>query len=159
MLSPFKKILISWILAVAAGSLISQFPPPSIPLVYAIWCVLIAAASVGTAKAFNLKDEKQKGLWFFWVVLCLAVFIENVLAYFVPQLQFLLQFNFFFVWSVAMGFGYIYTAEKANWKELKMLGYLSVLSSILFFFPPLLPHQPLIFGIVQVGLLGYLLFH
>ena len=155
-IDPFKKILISWILVVAAGSLISQFPPPSIPMVFAIWCVLIAGASVATAKAFSMKDAKQKSLWFFWVVLCLAVFIENVLAFFVPALQFLLQFNFYFIWSVALGFGYLYTAEKAVWKELKMLGYLSIMSSILFFFPPLLPHQSLMFGIVQVGLLGYL---
>lgn len=125
-------------------------------MVYAIWCALIAAASVGTAKAFNLKDEKQKSLWFFWVVLCLAVFIENVVVFFVPGLQFLNVINIYFLWSVAMGFGYIYSAEKADWKELKMYGYLSILSSILFYFPPLLPYQAFVFGLVQAGLMLYL---
>ena len=156
-IDPFKKIVISWILVVASGALLSQYPPQSLPMVLALWCVLIAAASVSTAKAFDLKDEKQKGLWFFWVVLCLSVFIENVLGFFVPQLSFLLQLNIFFLWSIALGFGYMYTAKKADWKELTMFGYISIVSSILFFFPPLMPYQALAFGIIQTGLLGYLL--
>lgn len=155
-MNPFKRIIFSWMVVVAVGCIISQFPPPNIPMVYALWCVLIAGASVATAKAFNLQDPKQKSLWFFWVVLCLAVFIENVLAFFVPGLQFLNNFNLFFIWSIAMGFGYIYTAEKASWKSMTMLGYISIVSSILFFLPPIFPFQAVVFGIIQIGLLAYL---
>lgn len=141
----------------AAGSVISQFPP-SIPIVFAVWGLLIIGGIIGTARAFNLQSPPQKQIWLFWAVLCMAVFIENALAAFVPAFSFLLPINFFFLWSVAIGFGYFYTAEKTKWGKLKMYGVLSILSSILFFIPVLLPYQAALFGIVQCGMFGYLAF-
>ena len=157
-LSRIQTISLAWLFPIAVAALATHFVADSLNIVFAVWGVGIFTSIILTAITFRLEHPQEREIWLGWTILSAAVFLANILGFYVPSLSWILGLNVYVLWSVVIGIGYYFTSVRCNWPLLTALGAISVLSAVLYVLAPLADYQALVFGVVQCILLAYMAF-
>lgn len=149
-----RAFILLWAFLLYLGSLVVQFLGLSLALEVTTWSLLLA---VGVVVSPFLVKKSHSGLFLFFLGLAFLYLVSLLLIFGPVPFRLRSPEKIYLLWHLVLLGGYFYASVFLRIPRLMWFTLLGLLFIPLYFFPPLVSYQPLVFGLVQTALLLFIM--